>query len=83
MKKPTEEEIQKALRRIEKMVLDGWSMPYSRRVACGPETSKLTKEVLKRDAYLDILNHYMKGQPNFQVYGRDKNGKIKGVKNAK
>jgi hypothetical protein len=79
----TEADVQRAIRQIEKMVLDGWSMPLSRKKACGAESNPLTIEVMKRDAYLHILNNYSQSMHNHQIYGRDEKGNIRGIKYRK
>lgn len=83
MAKPKESDIQRAIRMIEKLVLEGWSMPYSRKKACGADSTQLSKEVRKREAYLYILNNYAPGVHKNQHYKHDREGKIRGTKHSK
>lgn len=56
----TESEILRAIRMIERLVNEGWSIQYARKKACGFSHSKLYIEVSSHPAYLPVLNNYMK-----------------------
>ena len=88
MRRVKESEINKALRVIERMISDGWSIQVATARACGSCTNSLSYAVKKTKSYLNILNFYMATLPNSHEYER-RDGKILpkkgayGVKNRK
>lgn len=79
----TDSDVMKAIRQIERMVSDGWSMPYSRKVACGADSTELSQRVRLHDSYLAILNHYMRKMHNYSEYKRDEKQKLRAIKRMK
>ena len=72
-----ESEVLRAIRQIERMVLDGWSVQYARKVCCKSNTSLLGRAVIRHPEYLNILNYYMSTQSNPHFYTRDERGLLR------
>ena len=70
-----EAEVNRALRKIEKNLQDGWSIQVATARACGSGSNSLCYAVKKTKTYLNILNFYMATLPNSHQYER-RDGKI-------
>ena len=57
-KQPTETDILRAIRQIEKLLQDGWSLSFARHKSCGGSSQPLYLEVSKHPSYQPILLNY-------------------------
>ena len=67
-------DILQAIRKIERLVNDGWSVSYARKLACG-KSRYLNEAVSSHPSYVPILNAYMRTMPQ-KVQYENKGGSL-------
>ena len=67
-------EVLQAIRKIERMVIDGWSVSYARKVVCG-RSKRINEAVSSHPSYIPILNAYMRTRPQ-KVQYENKGGSL-------
>lgn len=79
----TESQIAKALRDIERLILEGYSIQLARKKVCYNGTGRLTRAVMATEGYLILLNYYESKRGHGNTFVRGKDGKIKAIKGKK
>jgi hypothetical protein len=58
--KPSPSEVIYLIEQMTKIINDGYSIIYARKIICGGNKSIKTQAVMKHPLYLHVLNQYMK-----------------------
>lgn len=57
--KPSEADVLRAIRKMERLTQEGWSISYARKKACGSPNNPINRLVTMHPSYQPILINYM------------------------